>query len=821
MRHALLRQLVPGCAAILWLALPATSAAQPSISNVSGQWLHKGTVTIGGSGFGSKPTAAPVVWDDASGGSITDKWTGAWPNNNPTYNLGYRAPQRGISLPHNRITRYIAGGHGQGLGPTGGYNVVFFKSRTFSSYPYYTYISWYQRADDAWVFGEDNNFKTFAFSVGTTPYEMPNNWYLAYNTPMPNSRTSGASYIFGDDSNGVALDFPDANGHNQWWSSAVNPMSGVWTKIEMEVKYTNQNDGYVKLWENGSLRVSYVGHTDGLPGTTRTEGIGGYGRMYNQSNNWRYFADAYLDYSRARVILGNASTLANSTVREVQIPTSWSTTSISVSANLGSFANGQAVYLYVVDPNGIANLQGYPVSLGTSTPDTTPPTVAVSAPVNGAVNVVVTTTVRATFNESMNASTITSANVELRTSTNALVPATLTYDGATRVATLTPSAALANSATYTATVRGGSTGVKDVAGNALASNHTWSFTTASTTAPPPTGGVVLKLGFDEGSGTVVNDTSGLNNDGVVTGSTWTTGRFGSGLLFDGVNDWVTIGDDASLDLSGGLTVEAWLRPTALSGWKTALMKETADGLAYGLYAHDNNPWPAAYVRIDGSSVSAGLAGPGALPLNAWTHLAVTYDGTMLRLFVNGLPSGALPASGPITASDGPLRIGGNAIWEEHFAGTIDEVRIYNRALSQSEIQTDMTTSIGGTSDTTPPTVSSVFPAPAAPVVALNAKVTGTFSEPMQAATVSGTTFELRVVSSGALVAGTIAYNTSTNVATLTPTNLLVNGTQYRATIKGAAAGVKDAAGNGMAADHAWTFTAATAPAPPTNVRIVR
>jgi hypothetical protein len=191
------------------------------------------------------------------------------------------------------------------------------------------------------------------------------------------------------------------------------------------------------------------------------------------------------------------------------------------------------------------------------------------------------------------------------------------------------------------------------------------------------------------------------------------------------------------------------------------------------------------------------------------------------LFVNGLPSGALPASGPITASDGPLRIGGNAIWEEHFAGTIDEVRIYNRALSQSEIQTDMTTSIGGTSDTTPPTVSSVFPAPAAPVVALNAKVTGTFSEPMQAATVSGTTFELRVVSSGALVAGTIAYNTSTNVATLTPTNLLVNGTQYRATIKGAAAGVKDAAGNGMAADHAWTFTAATAPAPPTNVRIVR
>jgi hypothetical protein len=821
MRQSVIRRLIPSCAAILWLALPATSTAQPSVSTVSGQWLHKGTVTIGGSGFGSKGTAAPVVWDDASGASITDKWTGAWPNNNPTYNTIYRAPQRGINLPHNHITRYIAGAHGEGLGANFGYAVMFFKTRSFSAYPYYSYLSWYQRADDAWVFGDDNNFKTFAFSVGTTPYEMPNNWYLAYNTPLPNSRTSGASYIFGDDSNGIALHFPDANGHNQWWDGAVNPMSGVWTKIEMEVKYTNQNDGYVKLWENGAIRVNYVGHTDGLQGNTRTEGIGGYGRMYNQPNNWRYFADAYLDYSRARVILGNASTLANSTIREVQIPTSWSSSSVSVSANLGKFSNGQTVYLYVVDPNGTVNPQGYPVSLGTTTPDTTPPTVAVSAPVNGATNVAATATVRATFDEGMNASTITAANFELRDPSSALVAGTITYDAGTRVATFAPASMLGNSKTYTATIKGGTSGVKDAAGNALAANYAWSFTTAATTPPPPTGGAVLKLGFDEGSGTIANDTSGSNNDGMLSGTTWTTGRFGGGLSFNGIDAWVTIPHAASLDLSAGMTIEAWLKPTALSGWSTAVIKETADGLAYSLYANDDNPWPAAYVRRNGASTSDATAGTAPLALNAWTHLAATHNGTTLQLFVNGVAVSSMPASGSIVASTGSLRIGGNQVWGEYFTGVIDEVRVYSRALSQSEILADMSSSVGGTGDTTPPTVSAVSPAGTAPIVGLNAKATGTFSEPMQAATVNGTNFELRVVASGALVASTVSYDTSTNVATLTPNSPLTTETQYRATVKAGATGVKDVAGNAMTANYSWTFTAAAAPSAPTNLRIVR
>jgi hypothetical protein len=83
-----------------------------------------------------------------------------------------------------------------------------------------------------------------------------------------------------------------------------------------------------------------------------------------------------------------------------------------------------------------------------------------------------------------------------------------------------------------------------------------------------------------------------------------------------------------------------------------------------------------------------------VPLNAWTHLATTYDGATLRLFVNGAQVSSRALPGQILVSSGPLRIGGNAVWPEWFQGLIDELRVYNRALSVQEIGTDMNTPIG-------------------------------------------------------------------------------------------------------------------------------
>ena len=120
----------------------------------------------------------------------------------------------------------------------------------------------------------------------------------------------------------------------------------------------------------------------------------------------------------------------------------------------------------------------------TTVADTTAPTVSSVTPAGGATGVSTATGVTATFSEAMDATTISTSTMELRTPANALVAATVVYSSASRTATLQPSAALAGSTTYTATVKGGATDprVKDAAGNALASNMTWSFTTA---APPP------------------------------------------------------------------------------------------------------------------------------------------------------------------------------------------------------------------------------------------------------------------------------------------------------------------------------------------------
>ena len=117
--------------------------------------------------------------------------------------------------------------------------------------------------------------------------------------------------------------------------------------------------------------------------------------------------------------------------------------------------------------------------------DTTPPTVASVSPAAGATLVAANAAVNAVFSEPVNAATISGSTFQLFGPSNSLVAATVTYTSGSQTATLTPTAALAYSTTYTAVLTGGSNGVKDVAGNAMTSNFTWSFTTAA--APPPPG----------------------------------------------------------------------------------------------------------------------------------------------------------------------------------------------------------------------------------------------------------------------------------------------------------------------------------------------
>jgi glucose/arabinose dehydrogenase/PKD repeat protein len=241
---------------------------------------------------------------------------------------------------------------------------------------------------------------------------------------------------------------------------------------------------------------------------------------------------------------------------------------------------------------------------------------------------------------------------------------------------------------------------------------TYTATFVRSTAPP---GLVAAYGLNGSSGSAVVDSSGRGNSGTVSGASWSSaGRFGSALSFDGVNDWVTVADAASLDLSSGMTLEAWVRPSRLGGWRTVVFKERSGGVVYGLYGDQAGGRPLGQVDIGGERNAVGSA---SLPLDAWSHLATTFDGSMVRLYVNGTQAGVLPFSGSMAASTGPLRLGGNSVWGEWFAGLIDEVRVYNRALSASEIQQDLQTPVGESSppaDTTPPSAPSGLTSSAAP-----------------------------------------------------------------------------------------------------------
>ena len=213
---------------------------------------------------------------------------------------------------------------------------------------------------------------------------------------------------------------------------------------------------------------------------------------------------------------------------------------------------------------------------------------------------------------------------------------------------------------------------------------------ANITSPPPVPGLVAAYGFNEGSGTTVTDASGNGNNGTIGGATWTTsGKYGNALVFNGTSALVTINNSASLQLGTAMTLEAWVSPsTVSSAWRDVIYKGNDNYYLEG--TSPTSGQPAAGGTFSGSPIY----GTTALTANTWTHLAATYDGTTMRLYVNGVQVASQAQTGAIATSTNPLQIGGDSIYGQYFAGTIDEVRVYNVALTAAQIQSDTNTPLG-------------------------------------------------------------------------------------------------------------------------------
>jgi hypothetical protein len=222
-------------------------------------------------------------------------------------------------------------------------------------------------------------------------------------------------------------------------------------------------------------------------------------------------------------------------------------------------------------------------------------------------------------------------------------------------------------------------------GHVITSNASW---VATFTVAGPAVGLKAAYPFSEGSGTTTADMSGFNNTGTLQGATWTSsGHYGKGLAFNG-NSLVRILDSPSVTMTSALTLEAWVYPTVVAAQWFPIIEKMNDDY-YLMATTDVGMAPAL-----GWRPTTTLYGPSGLSVNTWSHVAATYDGAMMRLYVNGVQvnsqakTGALPSS-----SGGRLMIGGDDFFGQYFTGRIDEVRIYDRALSVSEIQSDMSAPI--------------------------------------------------------------------------------------------------------------------------------
>src|SRR4029077_19209324 len=197
-------------------------------------------------------------------------------------------------------------------------------------------------------------------------------------------------------------------------------------------------------------------------------------------------------------------------------------------------------------------------------------------------------------------------------------------------------------------------------------------TATPTATPTPTGtpapGLVAAYGFNEGSGTVVNDVSGNRNNGAISGATWTTsGKYGDALSFNGTNALVTINNATSLQLTSGMTLEAWVYPTTVSAtWRDVIYKGNDN---YYLEGTSSAGVPAAGAIFGGAY--GEVYGPNALTANTWAHLAAPYDGAAVRLYVNGVQVASRAQTGAIATSINPLQIGGDSIYGQYFEGLID------------------------------------------------------------------------------------------------------------------------------------------------------
>jgi LruC domain-containing protein len=191
--------------------------------------------------------------------------------------------------------------------------------------------------------------------------------------------------------------------------------------------------------------------------------------------------------------------------------------------------------------------------------------------------------------------------------------------------------------------------------------------------------------LDENAGIIANDSKGGNN-GTITGATWGQGISGSCLTFDGTSGLVKVLNKINLNPVNQITMMAWAKTTVN---KTTKIFQKGDWDGHGLGQGNWDGWQA-HVRLADNTSQTLQWGDGLPILNQWYHLAMTYDGTQLKFYVNGQLKNSKVVSGLLKVNNRDLSIGSDNGVQKFFNGSIDDLKFFSRALDQTEIQANYT-----------------------------------------------------------------------------------------------------------------------------------
>jgi LruC domain-containing protein len=187
--------------------------------------------------------------------------------------------------------------------------------------------------------------------------------------------------------------------------------------------------------------------------------------------------------------------------------------------------------------------------------------------------------------------------------------------------------------------------------------------------------------FNENAGSTLIDETGGNN-GTIIGASWSSGINGACLSFDGTDDYVQFDSPQNLNFSNALSIMTWVRAEE---HKTAKIAQKGDWDGYGIGQDVWNGWKAG-IRLANNTSKSLDWNNGRPVLGEWYHIALTYNGSVLKLFVNGQLTNTENVSGDLKVNSRPFSIGSDNGGQKFFNGRIDEIKVFGAALSHTEIQ---------------------------------------------------------------------------------------------------------------------------------------